>query len=147
MPVEMTVADLLLLPTPIDLPHIPGGGTLVLLPDGESTMMVRSVTDDRWRSYRGTTIQVHVSIDGPAAEWTAEQMFAAIPGCQQRGPGRGPGGWTLGFHHQARLTVIKALPHTCAAEPGRPCADRPPYWRRCTAAARWLVDVTAPVSA
>lgn len=101
-----------------------GAHTVVLLPDGTSTMTVNGCADDRWRSFNGSTIIVWATLHGPATRLTAHELFAAFPGCRSLGtPGR-YGIREIGFDQHTRLTLLRALPHSCGAEPGRGCHRR-----------------------
>lgn len=138
---QIEVRDLLLLPCP---PAFGGGAaganTVVLLPDRESTMTVSGCSDERWRSWNGRTINVWATLHGPAAQLTTRELFNLLPGCRSIArPGRS-GVQEIGFDEHTSLALLRALVHSCDAEPGHRC-DRP-WWRGpCTSPASTAVDV------
>ncbi|SDT74202.1 hypothetical protein [Actinoplanes derwentensis] len=135
--IAITVLDLLSMPRachPSSPPALgmPGFGTQILLPDDESTFTVTTWTDERWRAWNHKVINVRGTLTGPAARLDGRGLFALIPGCRSFQRGARPGGRELGFHQDTTLTALRALPHSCGAQPGQRC-DLPPYVRRCIA--------------
>lgn len=114
------VRDLLWMPCPPGI-RIPGRDTEVLLPDGQSTMRVLGHEDQRWRMWNGSTIELWVTLTGPAAQYRGEEFFERIPGCRSGGHSRHAGSRYLGLDQNTEFTVVRALTHSCGAEPGQPC--------------------------
>ncbi len=97
-------------------------GTVLRLPDGESTARVSGVQDERWRSWNSKQIAVWLTLQGPATLLDGRELFAAMPGCREiHVPYRGVR--QAGFHQDAEFELVAAVPHAddCGAALGRVC--------------------------
>lgn len=123
-----TVENLLFLPRHSmawQLMPCPGQGTVLQLPDGESTGTLISTTDERWKSWHCTAVQVNLMLDGPAAAMNCRELMDVFR------HEMGAGGWRLtgsgvsaSLRSTAELRILQAMPHSCGTEPGRACAVR-----------------------
>lgn len=112
----------------------PGGNTVYLLPDGETVATVLGWTDHAWRApYLHGQIELSVTLYGPAAELDLRTLLALSGASWVRAlrddPAwwAGPGYWegSLAYPGLHELTLVQATPHSCGAEPGRPCSVAP----------------------
>lgn len=126
---KISVEDLLFLPRTSRLwgyMPMPGHGTTILLPDGESSGTITSVTDERWKHWGSKTIEVNMLLMGPAVSLNIRELMDLFRHHM------GGGGWcTLAgggvqasLRADSELTLLRAMPHSCGADPGRPCAIR-----------------------
>jgi hypothetical protein len=103
-----------------------GQGTKLLLPDGESTGIVTTTTDERWKSWHSATIEVGMLIEGPAAMLNPRELMDLFRHHMGGGAWRmAPNGAAqTSLRADAELPMLEAVPHTCASLPGEPCGVR-----------------------
>lgn len=104
----------------------PGGGTTFALPDGLSTAVVTCVWDESWRMTGSDVVAVSVLLYGPATELITEDVMR-LAGARWAEHGSRTSRTrqvTVALAGTMPLTLVRAMPHSCGAEPGRPCEKR-----------------------